>query len=45
MWGFGRVRLFQFLRLVVQLVPIAWQNTRTVSRGETIEFTVSLEVE
>jgi hypothetical protein len=45
MWGFGKVRIWAFMRLATQLVRIAWQNTRTVSKGETIEFTVSLEVE
>ena len=45
MWGFGRVRFFQFLRLAYQLIRIAWQQTREVTVGDTIEFTLTFEVE
>jgi hypothetical protein len=44
MWGFGKVHFFQFLRLAYHLVREAWRH-REVTKGEVIEFTVTLEVE
>lgn len=45
MWGFGSVRFVSFVRLARQLVALAWRATRRVSKGETIEVTLTFEVE
>ena len=45
MWGFGKVHFFQFLKLAYLLVRTAWTQTRNVTKGETLEVTVTLEVE
>lgn len=44
MFGWGKLRIWPFVKLSTHILRIAWQQTRHIQVGQDIEFTVKFEI-